>query len=256
MLCSACVDPLDALLDLEGVAAELLAQRQRRRVLGVGAADLDDVLERRRLVDQRAVQLLQRPAASPRCASIAVAMCIAVGKVSFDDWPMLTWSFGCTGFFEPISPPSISIARFEITSLAFMLDWVPEPVCQTTSGKWSSSLPSTTSAAAADDRRAERRVEVAELDVHVGRGLLDRCPSARHDRHRLALPADREVLDRALGLRAPVAVGGNLQRAEAVGFGARARSSSHTPLSLCAPYTAARRGLSNRNSRRRRPNRG
>ena len=75
---------------------------------------------------------------------------------------MLTWSFGCTGFFEPISPPSISIARFEITSLAFMFDWVPEPVCQTTSGKWSSSLPAATSAAAAAIASAERRVEVAE----------------------------------------------------------------------------------------------
>ncbi len=62
---------------------------------------------------------------------------------------MLTWSFGWTGFLEPISPPSISIARFEITSLAFMFDWVPEPVCQTTSGKWSFSLPSMTSLAAA-----------------------------------------------------------------------------------------------------------
>ena len=41
------------------------------------------------------------------------------------------------------------MARFEITSLAFMLDWVPEPVCHTTSGKWSSSLPSITSWAAA-----------------------------------------------------------------------------------------------------------
>ena len=92
-------------------------------------------------------------------------MCIAVGKVSFDDWPMLTWSFGCTGFFEPISPPSISIARLEITSLAFMFDWVPEPVCQTTSGKWSSSLPAATSAAAADDRLADRRVEVAQRHV-------------------------------------------------------------------------------------------
>jgi hypothetical protein len=62
-------------------------------------------------------------------------MCIAVGKVSFDDWLMLTWSFGWTGFFEPITPPSISMARFEITSLAFMFDCVPEPVCHTTSGK-------------------------------------------------------------------------------------------------------------------------
>src|SRR5690349_6559062 len=62
---------------------------------------------------------------------------------------MLTWSFGWTGVLEPIWPPSISIARFEITSLAFMFDWVPDPVCQTTSGKWSSSLPSITSWAAA-----------------------------------------------------------------------------------------------------------
>ena len=45
---------------------------------------------------------------------------------------MLTWSLGCTGDLEPIVPPSISIARFEITSLAFMFDCVPEPVCQTT----------------------------------------------------------------------------------------------------------------------------
>ena len=76
-------------------------------------------------------------------------MCIAVGKVSFELWLMLTWSFGCTGCFEPITPPSISIARFEITSLAFMFDCVPDPVCHTTSGKCSSSLPLATSSAAA-----------------------------------------------------------------------------------------------------------
>jgi len=28
---------------------------------------------------------------------------------------MLTWSFGCTGFLEPSSPPRSSIARFEMT---------------------------------------------------------------------------------------------------------------------------------------------
>src|SRR5262245_40133218 len=62
---------------------------------------------------------------------------------------MLTWSLGCTGFLDPITPPSISMALFEITSLAFMFDCVPEPVCHTTSGKCSSSLPSITSCAAA-----------------------------------------------------------------------------------------------------------
>ena len=78
-----------------------------------------------------------------------MATCIAVGKVSFEDWPMFTWSFGCTGFFDPITPPSISIARFEMTSFAFMFDCVPDPVCHTTSGKLSSNLPSITSCAAA-----------------------------------------------------------------------------------------------------------
>jgi hypothetical protein len=34
-----------------------------------------------------------------------VAMCMAVGKLSFDDWPMLTWSLGCTGRFVPSVPP-------------------------------------------------------------------------------------------------------------------------------------------------------
>lgn len=37
---------------------------------------------------------------------------------------------------------------FAMTSLLFMLDWVPDPVCQTTRGKCSMSLPSATSPAA------------------------------------------------------------------------------------------------------------
>ena len=40
------------------------------------------------------------------------------------------------------------MARLEMTSLAFMLDWVPEPVCHTTRGKWSMSLREATSSAA------------------------------------------------------------------------------------------------------------
>ena len=55
-------------------------------------------------------------------------MCMAVGKVSLDDWPRLQWSFGWTGDLPPRWPPSRSLARLAITSLAFMFDWVPEPV--------------------------------------------------------------------------------------------------------------------------------
>ena len=73
---------------------------------------------------------------------------MAVGNVSLLDWPRLTWSFGCTGFFEPRSPPASSIARLEMTSLEFMFDCVPEPVWKTTSGNWSFIRPSMTSSAA------------------------------------------------------------------------------------------------------------
>ncbi len=62
--------------------------------------------------------------------SSTAAMCMAVGKVSLLDWDMLTSSLGWTGSFEPSTPPAISMARLEMTSLAFMLDWVPLPVCQ------------------------------------------------------------------------------------------------------------------------------
>ena len=82
------------------------------------------------------------------------AMCMAVGKVSLDDCDMLTWSLGCTGVFDPSTPPASSMARLAMTSLAFMLVWVPLPVCHTRSGKWSSSVPSVTSAAAREIRSA------------------------------------------------------------------------------------------------------
>ena len=79
------------------------------------------------------------------CSSMAstAAMCIAVGNVSLDDWDMLISSFGCRSFL-----PAISLPRLAMTSLAFMFDCVPEPVCQTTRGKCAKSFPSMTSVAA------------------------------------------------------------------------------------------------------------
>jgi hypothetical protein len=55
---------------------------------------------------------------------------------------------GWTGDLPPRAPVRISLARPAITSLAFILDWVPEPVCQMTSGNWSSCRPCATSPAA------------------------------------------------------------------------------------------------------------
>ena len=79
------------------------------------------------------IALASASAFDSRCCSSAstAAMCIAVGKLSFEDCPMLTSSFGCTGALPPIAPPSSWMARFASTSFRFMFDWVPEPVCQT-----------------------------------------------------------------------------------------------------------------------------
>jgi len=63
-------------------------------------------------------------------------------------WERFTWSLAWTGSLEPIVPPAISIARFEMTSLAFMLLWVPDPVCQMRRGKCASRAPEITSSAA------------------------------------------------------------------------------------------------------------
>ena len=217
------LDAPHAVFELRHVAGKFLAERQRRRVLRMRAADLDDVRELRRLLGRArpcsfCTRRQQVVARSPRAA----AMCIAVGKVSFDDWLILTWSFGWTGFFDPSSPPSISIARLEITSLAFMLVCVPEPVCQTTSGKLSSSLPSITSCAAAAIASARRGVELAEVLVGERRGALDDAEGA-DQRHRHRLGADAEIHQRARGLRAPISVRRHFQRTEGIGLRPRLR---------------------------------
>jgi hypothetical protein len=70
---------LDALIrfDLRGVAGEFLAERQRRRVLGVGAADLDDVGEGFGLSSSARADA-SAPAAAVRDL-LGAAMCMAVG---------------------------------------------------------------------------------------------------------------------------------------------------------------------------------
>ncbi len=68
-----------------------------------------------------------------------------------------------------------------------------------------------------DDGLADGRVELAEVHVGLGGGALDDAERA-DNRQRLLLPADAEILERALRLRAPILVGRNLDGTEGVGF--------------------------------------
>ena len=70
-----------------------------------------------------------------------------------------------------------------------------------------------------DDHLAERGVQLAERHVGLGGGLLDDAEGA-DDRGGLALPADLEIAQRALRLRAPVLVRFDLDGAKGIGFGA------------------------------------
>ncbi len=133
---------------------------------------------------------------------------------------MLTWSLGWTGFLEPISPAQhldgavgdhLIGVHVRLGARAGLPDRpagngrracrrsLPAPPSTMASPIFGSSLPSAMLVSAA-----------ARLTM----------PSARTIGERLLLPADLEIAERALRLRAPVAVGGDLDGAEGVGLGA------------------------------------
>ena len=74
-------------------------------------------------------------------------------------------------------------------------------------------------AGGADDGAGAARIEQAEFPVGLRGGELDDA-ERMDDRHRHAVLADLEVLPRAFGLRAPIAIGGNVDRTETVGLAA------------------------------------
>src|SRR6478736_6271060 len=71
----------------------------------------------------------------------------------------------------------------------------------------------------AGDGAGAALVEQAELAVGLCGGKLD-DPERVHERDRHAVLPDAEILQRTLGLRAPIAIGGNLDRTKTVGLGA------------------------------------
>ena len=79
---------------------------------------------------------------------MADATWMALGMTSLLDCPLLTWSLGWTRGSPSRLPVRISVALVAITSFAFMLVEVPEPVWYTSTTNWSSQRPSTTSSAA------------------------------------------------------------------------------------------------------------
>jgi hypothetical protein len=129
-------------VELGDVAGELLAEGQRRRVLQMGAADLDDVGEASALAASVACAAGQRR--QQHCVDAERRGDVHGGREDIvRRLPEIDVVVGCTQALRcPRSPPSSSEARLASTSLMFMLLWVPEPVCQTDSGNSASWRPS------------------------------------------------------------------------------------------------------------------
>jgi hypothetical protein len=72
----------------------------------------------------------------------------------------------------------------------------------------------------ADDGAGAALVDEPKLAIGFGGGKLDDRERV-DDRHRHPALADAEVSPSPLRLRAPIAIGGDIDRAEAVGLGAR-----------------------------------
>ena len=97
-----------------------------------------------------------------------------------------------------------------ITSLAFMLVWVPEPVWKTTSGNSASCTPGGNLAGGRDDQAGAVLIELAEVVVGERRALLHQAEGPDDGtRPPEPIDADGEEPERALGLRAPQTIRGD-----------------------------------------------
>ena len=99
----------------------------------------------------------------------------------------------------------------------------PMPVCQTGSGNSASRAPSAISSRRLLDRLDQLGRQLAEPAIGLGAGPFVQADGADQP-GREALRADAEQLPGALGLRPPVAVGRDVDGAEAVGLGAASAS--------------------------------
>ena len=208
----------DAAPDLRGVAGEFLAERQRRRVLRVGAADLDDARECLRLRLQRVLQMRERRIEQARDlvgrrdvhrGREAVVRRLAHVDVIVGMHRRFRAELAAEHLVGAVGDHLVDV-HVGLGAGAGLPDHQREMIVELAVDHLLRGL---------DDGARAAGVEQAERAVDLGGGALDDAERA-DQRPRHALGADAEVLDRALGLRAPIAVGRHLDRAEAVGLGA------------------------------------
>ena len=209
--------PLGAQSHLRDIAREFLAEGDGRRVLQVGPADLDDGGERLGLRLERVVQVLQggqqpvvdlaRDRDVHRRGEHVVGGLAAIDVIVGVDRRLAA----------PLSAEQlVGQAGDHLVGVHVRLG--ARPRLPDHEGKFLVVLTGHHLGGGGGDGLGHLRVEGAEILVHQGGGLLHH-PEGMDQGGRHLLGADLEILDRALGLRAPVAMGRNLDGAERVGLG-------------------------------------
>ncbi len=216
-----------------GVARELLAQRQRRRILRVGPANLDDAVEFFDLLLQRAVQLLQPRQQHVPCGHCGgdmhgggesvvrrlahVAVIVRVHRVFRAD--------GTTHQFDRAIGNDLISVHVRLGAGTGLPDDEREVVVELALKDFASGL---------NDRLTARFVERTLCHIGLRAGLLNHAKRADNG-DRLLFPPNREVDNRALCLRAPIFIGGNFERTKAVGFGAGIGHCAAPAVTYCCP---------------------
>ena len=208
--------------------ADFLAEAQRRGIGEMGAADFDDLVPGGGFFCERVVEFFQ-----------------SRGQIVFDRHgdgdvngrgehvvgrlPHVHVVVGMDrlGLRTKRSPPMISMARLAITSLAFMLLEVPEPVWKMSSGNSLSNLPSATSRQACSSASTcfslsgflPEPVSLPRSRLATAAAYFTK-PEGVNQFRRQRLAGDGKVFDGALGLGAVIGLGGNADIAHRVVFGA------------------------------------
>ena len=208
----------DRIGDHRGIAGKLLAQRQGRRVLQMGAADLDDGFEGLRLVVERIVQGLQRRdqpegdlfgrSDMHRGRESVVRRLRAIDVVIGMDG-VFRADFAAENLDGAIGDDFIGI-HVGLRARAGLPDREGEVVVELAFGDFQRCL---------GDGVGQSWLEIVQPLIGA-RGAVFDDPQGADQRFRHGLGADREIDQRACGLRAPELLTGNLEWAKAVGFGA------------------------------------
>ncbi len=221
--------PLDPGLDLGGIAGKFLPQGQRGRVLEMGPADLDEAIPGRGLCRQPAVHGLERrdqPGLHrPRRGDVHRGREAVVRRLGLVDMVVgMDRALAAAIAGEDL----VGSAGDHLVGVHVGLGAgarLPDD-----QGKLVVVHPARDFARRLLDRLGELGVEAADPGVHPSRRLLHEAQGMDDlDRHRLARP-EREILDRALGLRSPISVAGDVDRPEAVGLGAGGGGGDHSQL--------------------------